>query len=155
MKFDLEVRDSPVDDALLSVNQDLLYLRNNLIREEVEEFIAAQTLVEKVDALADLLYVVYGAAVSFGVDLEPVFKEVHRSNMSKLWDETNCLFLNNNEYSVTNVGGGKCVVKRRIDGKVIKPATYSPANIKYEIQKQLCDVAKREPTKEENLRSVL
>jgi len=55
--------------------------------------------------LADLLYVVYGTAVSLGIDMEPVFKEVHRSNMSK-------------------VGGYK-----REDGKWVKPATYSPASL--------------------------
>ncbi|MEC4681184.1 MAG: hypothetical protein VST67_10880, partial [Nitrospirota bacterium] len=55
--------------------------------------------------LADLLYVVYGTAVSLGIDLEPVFKEVHRSNMSK-------------------VGGYK-----REDGKWVKPPTYSPASL--------------------------
>lgn len=43
----------------------------------------AGSLVEAADALADLLYAVYGAAVTFGVDLQPVFAEVHRANMSK------------------------------------------------------------------------
>jgi len=55
--------------------------------------------------LADLLYVVYGTAVSCGIDMEPVFREVHRSNMSK-------------------VGGHK-----RADGKWVRPATYSPARL--------------------------
>jgi predicted HAD superfamily Cof-like phosphohydrolase len=55
--------------------------------------------------MADLLYVVYGTAVSYGIDMDPVFREVHRSNMSK-------------------VGGYK-----REDGKWVKPATYSPARI--------------------------
>ena len=35
--------------------------------------------------LADLLYVVYGTAVSYGLDMDPVFREVHRSNLSKVW----------------------------------------------------------------------
>ena len=62
--------------------------------------------------LADLLYVVYGTAVSYGIDLEPVFQEVQRSNMSK-------------------VGGYK-----REDGKWVKPATYSPAVIKPILEQQ-------------------
>src|SRR2546429_6004229 len=33
---------------------------------------------------SDLLYVVYGTAVSYGIDMNPVFREVHRSNMSKV-----------------------------------------------------------------------
>ena len=36
------------------------------------------------DALTDLLYVVYGAGHSYGIDLDRCFREVHRSNMSKL-----------------------------------------------------------------------
>ena len=55
--------------------------------------------------LADLLYVVYGTAVSCGIDMAPVFREVHRSNMSK-------------------VGGHK-----RADGKWMKPPNYSPARL--------------------------
>ena len=51
------------------------------------------------------LYVVYGTAVSYGIDMAPVFREVHRSNMSK-------------------IGGYK-----RGDGKWVKPTTYSPAAV--------------------------
>lgn len=60
--------------------------RARLIFTEAAEFIEAadkNDFVEMVDALADLLVVTYGTAVEMGVDLEPVFAEVHRSNMSK------------------------------------------------------------------------
>lgn len=60
--------------------------RARLIFSEAAEFLEAcdkDDFVEMVDALADLLVVTYGAAVEMGVDLEPVFAEVHRSNMSK------------------------------------------------------------------------
>ena len=40
-------------------------------------------LVQAIDGLADILYVVYGSAVSFGIDLEPFFEEVHFSNLAK------------------------------------------------------------------------
>ncbi len=40
-------------------------------------------LVEAVDGLCDLLYVVYGTAEAIGVDLEPFFERVHASNMRK------------------------------------------------------------------------
>lgn len=82
-------------------------LRLKLIQEEVEELEKAYAegdFVEVVDALADIAYVVYGAAAQHGVDLEQVFAEVHRSNMSK--------------------GGGK-----NADGKQGKGADYSPPNI--------------------------
>lgn len=40
-------------------------------------------LAEAVDGLCDLIYVAYGSAEAIGVDLEPYFDEVHRSNMAK------------------------------------------------------------------------
>ena len=83
-------------------------LRVRLIQEEFDELKEAldrHNLSAIAKELADLLYVVYGTAVSYGIDMEPVFREVHRSNMSK-------------------VGGHK-----REDGKWIKPAHYSPASI--------------------------
>lgn len=62
-------------------------MRAALIAEEAQEFAdaeAAGDLVEMADALADLLYVVVGAAYTLGVNLEAVLAEVQRSNMSKL-----------------------------------------------------------------------
>jgi predicted HAD superfamily Cof-like phosphohydrolase len=83
-------------------------LRKRLIQEEFDELQEAmreKDLSSIAKELADLLYVVYGTAVSLGIDMEPVFQEVHRSNMSK-------------------VGGHK-----REDGKWVKPPTYSPAQL--------------------------
>jgi predicted HAD superfamily Cof-like phosphohydrolase len=61
-------------------------LRIELITEELGELIdaiEADDLAEAIDALCDLLYVVNGAAVTWGIDLEPFFNEVHRSNMRR------------------------------------------------------------------------
>lgn len=83
-------------------------LRIRLIEEELEEFrqaVADGDIVEMVDALCDLLYVTYGAGVSLGVDLEPFFAEVHRSNMTKR--------------------GGVL----RADGKQLKPESWEPPRI--------------------------
>jgi predicted HAD superfamily Cof-like phosphohydrolase len=91
-------------------------LREKLILEELRELTEAATIVDVADALGDLLYVVLGAAVTYGIDLEPVFKEIHRSNMTKLWNGIE--------------------VKKNADGKVIKPPTYSLANVKAEILRQ-------------------
>lgn len=100
-QFDIHVATTPLvpDEATQT-------LRNRLIQEEFEEFqeaMQSKDLSAMAKELADLLYVVYGTAVSLGIDMEPVFNEVHRSNMSK-------------------VGGYK-----RADGKWVKPPTYSPA----------------------------
>ena len=83
-------------------------LRVSLIEEEASEFATAVQqgdVVEMVDALCDLLYVTYGAAVDLGVDLEPFFDAVHESNLQK-------------------VGG-----TRRADGKWLKPAGWEPPDI--------------------------
>jgi len=91
-------------------------LRTRLIQEEFDELQEAmktKDLPNIAKELADLLYVVYGTAVSCGIDMEPVFQEVHRSNMSK-------------------VGGHK-----REDGKWVKPPTYSPAQVNSIIKEQL------------------
>lgn len=40
--------------------------------------------VEVADALGDIAYVTYGAAVSYGIPLDDVIEEIHGSNMSKL-----------------------------------------------------------------------
>jgi predicted HAD superfamily Cof-like phosphohydrolase len=100
-QFDIHVSPTPsIPDEPTQI------LRKRLIQEEFEELQEAmqeKDLPSIAKELADLLYVVYGTAVSLGIDMEPVFREVHRSNMSK-------------------VGGYK-----REDGKWVKPATYSPA----------------------------
>ena len=48
-------------------------LRVDLIQEEVDELVEAITnkdMVEIADALTDILYVVYGAGHTFGIDLD-------------------------------------------------------------------------------------
>jgi len=86
-------------------------LRMKLLQEEFREYIEAEgddNLVEVADALADLIYIACGTAVSYGVPLDEIFEEVHRSNMAKLVD-------------------GK--VLRREDGKVIKPEGWTSPDI--------------------------
>jgi predicted HAD superfamily Cof-like phosphohydrolase len=102
-KFDILVHTSPTD-----ASEDTRRLRIRLIQEEFDELkesMAEGNLAALAKEMADLLYVVYGTAVSYGIDMDPVFREVHRSNLSK-------------------VGGYK-----REDGKWVKPPTYSPAKI--------------------------
>jgi predicted HAD superfamily Cof-like phosphohydrolase len=87
-------------------------LRYELINEELTELhcgMVNEDLVEIADALADLLYVVYGAGHAYGIDLDKCFSEVHRSNMSKLGAD------------------GKPVYRE--DGKVMKGSSYSPPDL--------------------------
>ena len=46
----------------------------------------AVDVVEVADALGDLLYVVHGTGVAYGMDLEPIFQAVHDNNMTKIPD---------------------------------------------------------------------
>ena len=79
--FNLPVADSPT-----TLSQKDVFKRTVLIKEELDELKDAlyeYDLLKIADAIADLLYVVYGTAVECGLDIEPIFKEVHRSNMTK------------------------------------------------------------------------
>ncbi|OQB09080.1 MAG: Phosphoribosyl-ATP pyrophosphohydrolase [Parcubacteria group bacterium ADurb.Bin216] len=79
--FNLPVADSPT-----TLSQKDAFKRTVLIKEELDELKDAlyeYDLLKIADAIADLLYVVYGTAVECGLDIEPIFKEVHRSNMTK------------------------------------------------------------------------
>ena len=85
-------------------------LRIELIQEELEDLsdaVADRDMVQIADALTDLLYVVYGAGHSFGIDLDECFQEVHSSNMSKLGEDGRPIY--------------------REDGKVLKgPSFFEP-----------------------------
>jgi len=68
-------------------NEKITSLRHDLIKEELEELREAidnKDITEVADALADILYVTYGAGHAFGINLDKCFEEVQNSNMSKL-----------------------------------------------------------------------
>lgn len=90
-------------------------LRVNLLAEELDELKEALQqgdMVETLDALIDLQYVLDGAFLSFGLHglKEQAFNEVHRSNMSKLGED------------------GK-PIRRESDGKVLKGPNYFKPDI--------------------------
>lgn len=101
----MQDRPAQIDDATFD-------LRVKLMHEEFNELMTAmvaQDLTEIADACADLCYVVIGTAVAYGIPLDRVWEEVHRSNMAK-------------------APGGKATY--RSDGKVLKPDGWQPPNIK-------------------------
>ena len=106
--FNLPMRQSPSAD----MDKSLAKLRVALLQEEVGEFITASEkgdLVAIADALADIAYVVYGTALTYGIDLDSALREVHRSNMSKLGND------------------GKPLI--RDDSKVLKSERYFPPDM--------------------------
>jgi predicted HAD superfamily Cof-like phosphohydrolase len=87
-----------------------LYLK--LVREEfkeLEEGFKDNDVVAVADGIGDLIWVALGLALTLGIPMSPVWEEIRVSNMSKSVD-------------------GK--VMRRDDGKILKPDTYFPPNIK-------------------------
>jgi NTP pyrophosphatase (non-canonical NTP hydrolase) len=82
--------------------QDLLRLM--LVKEEYAELISATDEENLIKELADLVYVTYGYAATFGWNLDEAVRRVHASNMSKLDEEGEPIF--------------------REDGKVLKGPNY-------------------------------
>lgn len=114
-----EAADCPVHGKPTLPSRGRRGLRLRLIGEEFDELCAAAStgdLVGIADGLADLLYVVYGAGHEYGIQLDHVFEEVHRSNMSKLDDS------------------GKPL--RRSDGKILKGPNFSPPDIRAQLQRR-------------------
>ena len=92
-----------------NVEQYKLYY--NLIKEEVKEHEDSTTMEDDLDALIDILVVTIGAIHSMGADAEGAWKEVMKTNFAKIDKET-----------------GK--VRKREDGKVLKPLGWTPPNLK-------------------------
>ena len=72
-------------------------------------------IVEIADALGDILYVVYGTGLCYGINLDDVVEEIHNSNLSKLDDNNMPIF--------------------REDGKIMKSDNYKKPDITKAINK--------------------
>ena len=123
----------PVQTDGASLERESLDMRMSLIAEEFAELVGAvygqaartevessyrravaaddgaRDTVEAADALADLVYVIYGMALETGIDLAAVLAEVQRSNMSKLGADGRPVY--------------------REDGKVLKGPGYFPPDV--------------------------
>lgn len=120
----MQAADQICHDQPTEILDETKYLRGELIHEEWKELIDAMgireidgmimdwepstpsNMVEVADAIGDLLYVVLGTAVAYGINITPIFDEIHRSNMTKFIDG-----------------------HRRDDGKWIKGPSYTPPNL--------------------------
>lgn len=90
--------------------QALLY-RKLILEEytELQEALSAEDDTETADAIFDLCWVAIGYAMSRGWDMPAMWAEGAQSNLSKIDPETG-------------------VVKRRPDGKILKPDGWQPPN---------------------------
>lgn len=111
---------------------------------------AVADLEQVADALVDIQYFVDGTANAYGFDLMPLFEEVHRANMNKLWTKDE---LGNMQPGwaatmvlVTPKDDGYALppdkqdmdapvpvvtryIVKRTDGKVMKPPGFNPPNL--------------------------
>jgi predicted HAD superfamily Cof-like phosphohydrolase len=66
------------------LDPDTEAFRIKFMHEELAEYMAAQTLEDKFDALIDLAYVVLGTAYMHGFNFNAGWKRVHEANMRKV-----------------------------------------------------------------------
>lgn len=108
------------DQTVTDCNESQYAMYLNLIDEEVGELhqaIIANDDVEQLDALIDILVVTIGAIHSLGADGEGAWKEVMSTNFAKIDKLT-----------------GK--VRKREDGKVLKPIGWTPPKLDQYLSKE-------------------
>ena len=108
------------DQTVGELNQEQYKLYLSLMDEEWKELKAALLMedrVEQLDALLDFIVVTVGAIHSGGFDGEGGWKEVMSTNLAKIDKET-----------------GK--VRKREDGKVLKPLGWTPPDLKPFVTKE-------------------
>jgi len=113
--YDQETFMRACDQTVGEVNYQQKMLYVSLIEEEFNELKAADNQVEELDALIDILVVTIGAIHSMGADGEGAWREVMRTNFAKIDPTT-----------------GK--VRKREDGKVLKPEGWTPPNLEPFVQ---------------------
>jgi len=124
LKLDLEETGELVMSIVSAKKQKLFDLLFQFIQEEIAQLDSDDVdinLVGVADALADKEYINHGTALSFGIPLDAVFAEVHRSNLSKLDDMGLPIF--------------------REDGKAMKGPKYQPPNISKVLTEYGADVS--------------
>jgi len=100
--------DAPIASGPTDLSTERFLLRKSLIKEEYEELMEAldeAELAHIAKEAADLLVVVLGTMVEYGIPFDAIWQAVHESNMAK-------------------AGGPK-----RADGKALKPPGWKPPDI--------------------------
>lgn len=91
-------------------DEGALELRETLIKEEVEELIKAPNKENALKELADIVYVVYGYAVTFGWNLDEAVRRVHENNIGRMYQPDG-------------------TIKRREDGKILKNKSFPKVDL--------------------------
>lgn len=67
-------------------------LRIRLLAEEIKEYLDAEesgNLIEIAKEMSDMIYVICGTALTYGIPLDEVFNKVHESNLTKFINGAN------------------------------------------------------------------
>ena len=138
---------APVLETPQIPSKDRCNLRISLLQEELNELkqaIEDESIEEVADALADIQYVLSGAVLEFGLGkkFNQIFEEVQRSNMSKACESQQEALATLSHYKQKDGTeghyeeiGGKYIVYRNGDRKVLKSIGYSPADINSVLKK--------------------
>jgi len=115
-------------DGIIRSNADLEFTK-----------VKPSNLVKIIDALVDIDYVNLGAFVAYGFDAEPIQKEVHSSNLSKLWtaNEVATQKPANWHAHETDSKDEKRFIVLNDAGKVAKSPSYRPANFEQFVPKKV------------------
>jgi len=95
---------------------EVMMLRYQLIQEEGSETLKAlreKDLVDLADGICDTIVVLIGTALAYGIDLQPIWDEIHRTNMLKTTGSI------------------------RADGKRLKPVDWKPPKVRELLLEQL------------------
>jgi predicted HAD superfamily Cof-like phosphohydrolase len=106
-QFGVFVSSTPHDFKHITPN--IRQLRMDMLTEEMVEYLEAEgahDVVQIADALADMVYIICGTALAYGIPLDAVWTTVHLSNLRK-------------------IGGAV-----RGDGKILKPEGWTPPDVK-------------------------
>ena len=107
----MEIAGQPMQDTPALPGDDRRQLRRDLLAEEFREYCEAESadeMTEIADALGDMMVIIAGTALEYGIPLDEVLAEIMRSNHDKFPDG---------------------VVRRRDDGKILKPEGWTPPDV--------------------------
>jgi predicted HAD superfamily Cof-like phosphohydrolase len=116
-------------------------MRMRLIDEEMQELrngVSDRDIENVAKELADILYVVYGAAITWGINIDQVFDIVHEDNMRKVWRSSELgelagMGVTNYQLKPIRVWDDGIGVERfivyRSDGKVLKPPSWEASDL--------------------------
>ena len=136
-----EMFNAPVLETPQIPSKERCDLRVTLIQEELDEMkeaIENGDVIEIADSLGDLMVVLCGSILEFGMGdkFNEIFENIHNSNMSKACTSQQEALATLSHYKQKDGTegryeevNGKYIVYRSADNKVLKSVGYSPASL--------------------------